>query len=84
MALSDELANLHSHRVVQCPVALLLEALPPDEAEALRSTLARPKNEVSSVDIARVLERHGYTSVNEKKLQTHRRGACACPRRSGE
>lgn len=80
VALSDDFAQLIASKPgPQCPIARLLADLPDDDSAALAAALARPKHELPSVDIHRVMVKNGH-EVRLVAYQIHRRGGCGCPK----
>ena len=81
MSLADKLASTQRRGPgLPCSVAIVLEALSDEDAQALRDALAVPKgdpNRLSAQHISDLLREEGHR-VPQKSLELHRKGACRC------
>lgn len=76
MGLADDLRSA-LERVGGCKVARLLRELDHDDAEALESVLALPKEDMPHKEIAQILADHGH-KLAASTLGLHRNGGCIC------
>jgi len=55
--------------------------LPDDLQAVIAKHLARPRSEVSDLELSRLLRAHGI-DVSRMQIQHHRNGECECPPRT--
>lgn len=80
MSLVDALATAEPKPRVQCRAGILLDVLPPAEANALERAI--DDESISATVICRLLAEHGHR-LSVDSIRRHRkrlRGGCACPR----
>ena len=81
MSLTDKLASTQRRGPgLPCSVAIVLEVLSEQDAQALRDALAVPKgdpNRLSAQHLSDLLREEGHR-VPQKSLELHRKGACRC------
>lgn len=75
MGLMDEFKAEGTRPRMQCRVALVKQALTPDEADDLDRALGDPV--ITAAAIERVLERKGY-KLAQGTVTRHRRKECNC------
>jgi hypothetical protein len=81
MSLSEEIEEESAsfHRGPECSVRVLLETLPPKDAQELVEVMARPTSQIMHSAIAKVLARRNHR-VPPDAISRHRRGVCGCAR----
>ena len=81
MTLAERLASTQRRGPgLPCSVAIVLETLDDEDAQALRDALAVPKgdpNRLSAQQLSEILREEGH-KVPYKSLELHRKGACRC------
>lgn len=81
MSLTDRLREERPSRTGKpCGMVALFAALPDEDAEALRASLAVPVGDpqrLSNQQISSILKLEGY-DVSMKTVELHRKGACRC------
>ena len=73
----DDFREASKKTVPQCPIARLLDELPPKDRQVLTDALA--DSSVMHSGIAAVLTKNGHP-MRQDPIGRHRRGACACAR----
>jgi hypothetical protein len=81
VSLSERLtAAKPAQRGLPCRMALILDDLAPDDAQALQVALDTPignPERLSAMTLAAMLTLEGY-EIHYKSVETHRKGACRC------
>ena len=81
MGLADRLAEQKPHHAAGCAVGKLLARLDvddPDEATALRDSLAADVGDIGNVTIATALKAEGLLATSSTTVGDHRHGHCKC------
>jgi hypothetical protein len=74
--LLDEIAGTSHRHGGRCGVAVILDALDPGDADALRVALT-DRDKYSGEAIAAALRRRGHR-IRGEVVRVHRRGGCSC------
>lgn len=86
MALAERLATAQPKpRGLPCPISLILQQLPPEDAAALQTALDIPLGQSGRLGarvIADELAHEGY-EIHYAGVEKHRRGSCRCFRGNG-